>query len=122
MENGDRDQRLRCGTQAQHEERAHDRRGGEERQDGRRQPGMAHTGQVQGQHEGHACNHDQHGAGEIEAMRTLVTGKTAQERSRHRERRQPHGNVDPENHRPMQMIGNEASKQRPEPSGAGVGS
>ena len=121
LENGDRDQRLGRRQQAQHEQHGHDQRKGKERQDRQRRPGITDAGQVQRQHERHARAHDQRGAEEVEEMRPLVARKPAQQRCRDRQRRKPHRNVDPEDDRPMQMVGDQAAEQRAAAAGGGVG-
>ena len=88
---------------------------------GERRPGIADAAQVQRQHERYARAHDQRGAEEVEAVRPLVARQPAQQRGRDRQRRKPHRDVDPEDHRPMQMVGDQAAERRAAAAGRGVG-
>ena len=46
-------------------------------------------------------------------MRTFVARQPAQQRARDRQRGEPHRDVDPEDHRPVQVVGDEAAEHRP---------
>jgi hypothetical protein len=76
-------------------------------------PRVAHAAHVERQHEGDAGEHDQRRADDVEPVRALVARQPAQQRRGDRQRGEPHRDVDPEDHRPVQVVGNEAAERRP---------
>jgi len=84
-----------------------------ERNDDRGIPGIAHTAEIERQHESDARRHDQAGAQHVEPMRALVTWQASQQPAGERERDQSHRQVDQEDHLPMQIFRNKAAERGP---------
>ncbi len=103
-------QRLRRGDQPQHEQTGHHAGHRQQGKQRRRRPGVARAAQVQRQHERHAGDDDQQRADDVEAMRPLVARQAAQHECGDRQRRQSQRDVDPEDHRPVQVLGDEAAE------------
>ena len=120
-QNRDRDQRLRGRDQARHEQRAADERETEQREDGRRAPGKARARQIEAEHESDAGGHDQGGADHVEPVRALMARQPAQQRRGHRQGGEAEREIEPEDRRPMQMVGQESAQRRTAGASRGVG-
>ena len=112
LHHGERDERLRRAQQPQRKQAPYHGRASNERDDLWRSPGvmLAAPGERQQQRE-RRCHH-QPGAGEVEPMRALVARQAAQRPVSHQQRGGAERHVDPEDHRPVHIIGEHAAEHR----------
>ena len=80
----------------------------------RRRPGVARAAPGQRQQQGHRRAGDQHRAENVELVRPLMARQPLQRRVRHPVGGEPQRQVDPEDHRPVQRLGDHAAEHRPE--------
>jgi hypothetical protein len=99
--------REELGLREPHRERE---RRANHRHDDRRQPEIAVAAPGQHQHEHHGGGHQQHAAEPVDLAPAVKHRDLAHLRQQHRQRSQPERHVDPENHRPVQMLGEQAAK------------
>ncbi len=87
-------------------------RGAEHRDDGRRQPEEAVAAPGQHQHEHDGGRHQQHAAEPVDLAAAVIDRDLAHLRQQQRQRGERQRQVDPEDHRPVQMLGEHAAQHR----------
>ena len=106
------DQRLGCGGKPPDEHGPDAERYREQRQHRGRKPRIAPAAEIKRQHKRHASRDDCERAEHVEPVWTLVPGKPAQQRRRHREREEAERDVEPKDDRPMQLFRDEPAQRR----------
>ncbi len=79
---------------------------------GRRYPVEAAAAEIDGDHQRRRRHHDQAGAEKIETVPPSVPRQPPELRVRQREGEQAERQVDPENHRPVEILGKETAERR----------
>ena len=87
------------------------------RQNGRRQPGQPVAAPGQDQHEHDGRGHQQQAAGPVDLAQPVIDRQPGHLGQQQCQRGNRERDVDPEDHRPVQVVGEEAADNRPEQAG-----
>ena len=111
-------ERLARGQKSGRKQRPKHRRGGDEADDLPGQPAKLRAAPIERQQQRHRGADHQRNARDIEFMRAVVPRQPAQRPAGHHQRDGAERQIDPEDERPMQMIGQKPAEHRTENTGA----
>ena len=113
-QDGERDERLARSQQAQREQHPQHGRAADQRPDLPGRPGIVRAAPVERQQQSDRGGDHQRHAGNVEFVRPVVARQPAKRAAGHHQGDRSQRQVDPEDERPMQMIGQKAAEHRTE--------